>query len=333
MSNIIDTTGRTAATIAAEIRTLDSQGKRLCLMYVFEIGKRLVEAKEMVGHGGWGDYLRTQVDYSQDTANKYMRLYREYSENGQLENSDAIMSLDFSKAYKLLALPAEEREQFMQDNSVENMTVKELEQAIRDRDAAIFDKETAQNEAQQAQADSLAAQRKVETMRREVAASKTVAENLQREVDQLNERLNKATASVDKAKQQLKALKDNPKVPEEVMKKLRAEAESAAAEATKAAAEKELEQIRSQLDTATAAQLAAQHEAQIAEEKLAAMQKAAQLSDPNVASFNVMFKQIQEDFNKLNGYRMKAAGTDSAVGEKLLLATRNMLEAFGKAVS
>lgn len=333
MSNIIDTTGRTAATIAAEIRTLDSQGKRLCLMYVFEIGKRLVEAKEMVGHGGWGDYLRTQVDYSQDTANKYMRLYREYNENGQLANSDTIMNLDFSKAYKLLALPAEAREQFMQDNPVEDMTVKELEQAIRDRDAAIVEKENAQKAENQARNDVAAAQRKLDAAQRAADVAKSSEQALQKEVDQLNERLNKATAAADKAKQQLKTLKDNPKVPEDVMKKLRTEAEATASEAAKKAAEKELEQIRNQLDAATAAQLAAQHEAQIAEEKLEAMQKAAQLSDPNVASFNVMFKQIQEDFNKLNGYRMKAAGTDAAVGEKLLLATRNMLEAFGKAVN
>jgi hypothetical protein len=40
----------------------------------------LIEAKDQVGHGGWGKWLRKNFDLSHDTASAYMRLATAYSD-------------------------------------------------------------------------------------------------------------------------------------------------------------------------------------------------------------------------------------------------------------
>ena len=44
---------RTPETVGAEIRGLTAQAKQMTLWFGIEIGRRLCEVKEMIGHGGW----------------------------------------------------------------------------------------------------------------------------------------------------------------------------------------------------------------------------------------------------------------------------------------
>ena len=76
MSEII--TVRDIDTITTEIKTIEMQVAKMAIYGCIEIGKRLVEAKEIVGHGGWGKYLEENVRYSQQWATNLMNLYREY---------------------------------------------------------------------------------------------------------------------------------------------------------------------------------------------------------------------------------------------------------------
>lgn len=61
---------------AAMIRRL---GKRV-IADIIEIGRRLSEAKPLVGHGHWEAWLETEFGWSADTALNFMRVY-ELSEN------------------------------------------------------------------------------------------------------------------------------------------------------------------------------------------------------------------------------------------------------------
>ena len=123
--------------LAVEIITFDRQAKITAVSCAIEIGERLLEAKELVAHGDWGRWLKENVNYSQSTANNFMRLYREYgSDQGSLfttvANSQAIMNLDVSKALALTVLPAEEREEFVAEHDVENMSTRELKDALQE---------------------------------------------------------------------------------------------------------------------------------------------------------------------------------------------------------
>lgn len=116
---------RTADIIAAEIRGIDAHARELVLRSAVEIGKRLNEAKELVPHGEWGNWLKENVDYSQSTANNFMRLADEYGNSQSLEN------LSYTKALALLGVPAEEREQVAAEN--EDKSARELQKVIKEK--------------------------------------------------------------------------------------------------------------------------------------------------------------------------------------------------------
>ena len=70
---------------------------------ILEIGQRLIEAKQMLPHGEWLHWLEERVEFSERSANRFMRLAREWS------NPTTLSDLGASKALQLLALPPAER--------------------------------------------------------------------------------------------------------------------------------------------------------------------------------------------------------------------------------
>lgn len=118
---------RTPEVIAAEIRSIDQQARQYVLQSAIEIGRKLAEAKELVSHGEWGGWLKDNVNYSQSTANNFMRVSSEYA------NSQTLANLNYSQAVALLSVPAEEREQFAEENNASDMSTRELQAAIKEK--------------------------------------------------------------------------------------------------------------------------------------------------------------------------------------------------------
>ncbi len=126
-------------TITAEIHTIQATVRRTALEGCIEIGRRLVEAKELLDHGEWGQYLKEEFDWSQDRAGQLMRLFREYGANqqnlfGAELNSDTYRNLTFSQALRLIAIPESEREDFVKENDVEHLTTRELDALIKEHE-------------------------------------------------------------------------------------------------------------------------------------------------------------------------------------------------------
>lgn len=130
---------RSLATVTAEIRAYQDAARRMALQYSIEIGRRLIEAKEMVGHGEWGNYLRDELGFSQATANNHMRLFEVYGArqmtlDGAAVNSQALANLSYTQALELLALPSEEeREAFVASHDLGSMSTRELREELRKR--------------------------------------------------------------------------------------------------------------------------------------------------------------------------------------------------------
>lgn len=120
------TPARSLVEIEAEIRAQ----KNIIGQGFVAIGQALIEAKEQLNHGEWGEWLRTKVNFSQGTADNYMRLAREYG------NGSALPTSSYTKALALLAVPAEEREAFAEANDIEDKSVSEIKRLIRERDEA-----------------------------------------------------------------------------------------------------------------------------------------------------------------------------------------------------
>ncbi|GAB6169676.1 hypothetical protein JCM1393_21360 [Clostridium carnis] len=129
---------RTAEVIALEINSIKEQTRTIVLYNSIEIGRRLVEAKEIVGHGEWSSWLEKSVDYSQRTANNLMKIFNEYGSSqisllGDNLNSQTYANLSYSQALALIGLPEEEREEFVKENKIEDMSTRELQAAIKEK--------------------------------------------------------------------------------------------------------------------------------------------------------------------------------------------------------
>lgn len=113
-------------TIVVEINTIKRQVAQATVAGAIAVGQRLREAKEQVPRGDWGEWLETNVDYSVRTAENLMAVAREY------ENKDigALESIGLTKTVQLLALPGSERAEFMAANPVEDMSTRQLKEAI-----------------------------------------------------------------------------------------------------------------------------------------------------------------------------------------------------------
>lgn len=137
MSNIVEAEymieqERTLPVIISEIKIIEQQTARVVLENGIGIGRRLQEAKEQVGHGRFGQWCEENLNYSQDTAQKFMRLAKEYGdENSLLANTAISRNFSISNALSLLKLPEEDREKFAEEHPVEDMTNKALEEEIR----------------------------------------------------------------------------------------------------------------------------------------------------------------------------------------------------------
>lgn len=274
---------RTVETVTLEIRTLQRQAQQIMLSYAVEIGRRLEEVKAILPHGQWGDYLKNEVDYSQSTANNFMRIYREYgaaqqSLFGGETKSQAFANLTYTKALRLLAIPdEEEREQFMTEHDVGSMSNRELDKALKEREEALEAAAAAQDEAQ-------GARREADRLREELAGQAQVYKakltSAEVEAKQARDAQEKATAKAQRLQDALSKANTSAQAAEaehtkmlqelEELRKRPAEADTEAVEAARKAA---IEEMTGKVDKAKEAKKKADTARKAAEEALAAAQK------------------------------------------------------------
>lgn len=314
-------------TITTEIRTITEQARCTMVTAAIEVGRRLVEAKTMVPRGEWGKYLEEKVEFSHSQANNMMRLYQEYGSSqeslfgGGLKK--AIEGLSVTSAIRLLALPEEERETFVEENRVEEMSTRELEAAIKEKNAALEARKQAEADRESLSESLKSAQESEKKALSAVAEAEKTKQDLEIKAKNLEAKLKDAKAAVRQAKAEVQAAKENPEVPENVMEAIRAEAEAAVAE-------KAAQEAAARLAQAEKERAAAEERAKEASAALEEARKQAALSSPDAAVFKVVFTQVQEDFNRLLGTLKKI--TDPEMTEKLTAAVEKLLETMGQRV-
>lgn len=335
-------TVRTVDMVAAEIRALTST----MLSNIIEIGRRMCEAKEMVPYGAFGEWLEKNTGYSSSTANNFMRLYQEYGASqsclfGAETESQTFGKLSYTKALALLAVPAEERESFAQQNEIESKSVREIKALIRERDEA-------RRALEEAEEGSALAMAELESRMDEL---RTREENGELERKRLREQLATAeqtAADTRKVAEELAAeneeLRNRPidvavQVDEEAVKKAAEDAKAAAdAEWSKklSKAEKDAEKQVKELSGKAAEadklreQLAEEEKRRnrvVApyEEQIAELRKQLAMSDAAVTAFRVHFDAVQASWAKA---KEQLATMDADTAEKMRGALRALLKAL-----
>ena len=276
-------------------------------MAILEIGKRLVEAKAQLSHGEWLPWLEKKVEFSERSAQQYIRLWKEYGK------SATVADLGVRKALVLLALPDTERDSFAgekhevngEEKTAAEMTVKELEKAVAERN-------TARQEAEQAKADLYAAREAAREARDHVEA-------LRRELEALK---NRPTEQLAAARQEAEAAAAR-RVAELEKALEQARGAAAAAEDRKETAEAALQDAERERDSALDAAKGYKAEAE------AAHKLAAAASNEGMTKFKVVFDQTVENVNTLAALLQALPDSQQEKLRRALLALADQVRKVG----
>ena len=309
-------------TITQEILDL----KKLAGGAILDIGRRLMEAKEHLSHGEWLPWLNEKVEFSERTAQNFMRLAREWT------NPQTLADLGISKALTMLALPAEEREEFAANHDVASMSARELEKVIRERDAAQDKVEDLEAGMEDLREDLERARSKAHTADQEMRVYANQVARLERELKDLKNRPVEVAVEVDQ-KAIDNAVKD---AAAELQAKWDAEKQAKAEEVAKL--EEQLAQALSAQEKAGQELAAARKELETAQNKLseASQTQPADISvrEKEMAEFGVYFNLAQENANKMRGVLLKIKSRgDEETAKKVEKAMKALAEAIGRAAS
>ena len=298
--------GRDIEVITREILDAKRRGGEAILT----IGRWLTEAKQALPHGEWLPWLNERVELSERAAQRFMRLSREWS------NPTTLSDLGASKALMLLALPEPERDQFMEDHNVIDMSARQLEQAIKDRDEA-------RKAAETAQAEASAAEQARAKMAEDMALLNARLSGAQEDREQ-------AAQAVARLEAQLAELKEKPVevavetvVDPEAIEKARAEA---------------VAEMQGKLDKAKEAKAKADERRKQAEASVEILKKsidemernekkAALGADKDLAQFELLFDQTKGTVNRMHGILLKVRSRDEDAAGRLSKALAALAEA------
>ena len=330
---------KTPEQLGAEIRLYVDAGRRISLLCGIEIGKRLVQAKEMLDHGEWMPWLERETEFSSSSAQRYMKLYEEYGASqqgmfGPETNSPTLGNLPISKAFALLSVPESDREAFAEEVDAEHISVRELEEKIKELRAGIDEERKRGDEAIREKLEAEELLKTHEELLKSQDASLASAKAQIDELTKINKELENKPVEVavetvrdeqairDAAKEaKEKAEKAAKKKIEDLEKQLnkaeneraeavrKAEAADQGAAKKAEAAEKEAEKLRTQLEEA---------------------RKQLKASDSDITAFGIRFNTLQNEFGYMIAEYRKVAARDPETADKLHEAVRQLIEYFQK---
>ncbi|MBC2724336.1 DUF3102 domain-containing protein [Desulfosporosinus sp.] len=242
MNNVVNE--RTPQVIAAEINMIKHHTQKTVLTNAVEIGQRLTEAKALLKHGEWGQWLKESVSYSHSTATRLMQIYKEYgpkllglSEGDDSSNYATLHNLTYSQALILLGVPEEEREELVKDNDIENMSSRELQQTVNEKNQAIEDRDKAQVEKTQVIEEKEVLKKELDGKDREIASLTEQARDLEKQVEDFKlkyqQELDKVTEKQPELKEVAEAAPSAEKISEleEKLKTVQAKTSSISSDA------------------------------------------------------------------------------------------------------
>ena len=334
MNEMVIKATRTPEIIAGEIRTFTAS----MLNNVIEIGRRMVEVKELLPYGEFGKWITENTGYSSSTANNFMRLYQEYgADQGSLFGAEVdcqtFGKLSYSKALALLTVPKEERETVAVELDAEHLSTRELERAIRERDEAR--KAAAAADEERGFWEDKATEKALEV-------DKVTAER-----DAAREEARRAVEDAGPYKEQLaqaqKQIRELESRPVEVAVERDEEAIKKAADAARKAAEEkaagDLDKLRKKLEAAEKAREKAEAQAKRADEGVGpykeqaeqaraeaeALRKKLVSAESGANVVGTLFSLAQQNFNSALEKVVAMKATHPDVAEKLLAGMEQIL--------
>lgn len=211
----------------------------------------------------------------------------------------------------LLAVDAEERESFAEEVGAEDLSVKELENVIRERD-----------EARARVAELEAAENAIQTAKDDVAKAEAEAEAARKKLLEISASYDEEKENSRKLKEKLQKAKENPKIPQDKLDSIKREAEEAAKKEISESTGKDLEKARAALAAAENAKATAERARLDAEKRLADAEKRLKTASPEVNKFKTMFEALQDQALKCRRQIELIRESDAETADKLIGAIK-----------
>ena len=189
--------------ITAEINSY----KQVAGQAIFEVGKRLKHVKENVEHGDWSDWCKS-IGMSRGQATKFMTVYEDLKTNGSMSNQIGLEAL-----YQIATLPQEEREKEHvtskgETKTVDEMTVRELQEVKRKNKELEDSKKQAEKQAEQArQSEEIALKQleELESKEPKTIEKEVIPDYLNEEIEQLKRNAESSRNAYKEAEKELES--------------------------------------------------------------------------------------------------------------------------------
>ena len=297
---------RNIGTITAEFLTIKRQTEVYVLNAAIEMGRRLSEAKMLLNHGEFGNWLKEEAEISHSTAENMMRIFKEYGADemslfGASAKSQTYGNLSVSKALALLAVPENEREDFAASVDAENLSTREIREAIKERNEAAEEKLAAEAAAEEYRKRAEELELSLEAAREDAEGARTERDLLYSELQEAKDAESSETESpagdIEKARKEA-AAEAKAAVKEEAKKKLE-KAETAIKKAEEAAKRLEAEKEELKADYERREQ-AAQGQNKALAEKVSSLEKQMTVSaSTELTAFKLHFEAAKDSVNKM----------------------------------
>ncbi len=323
--------------LTAEANTLYHQAERLAgmsAMMLAETGRRLIEVKNRIPHGEFGKWCEENLEFSYRKAARTMQLAEKMDdENSLFSKMPTLANIGISRVWALLAAPEEVAAEVVENNDVESMKVRELQNELarvkEEKEAAEHKANTLEGNNDSIRKDLASMQRKLsESVSEKEFAEMQAAAQAQKE--DLTKELNEAKASADEIQIKLDKAKEDLKKQKAKQKELEA--------AKDEEVQKRVEEVSIELTNKAKEEAFAESEAELKKnaESISALEKQveileaekAKLSNTALMEFKVYVDQLQDIYFKINDIISEQNEADPEVGLKMQRALQKVVEGW-----
>ncbi len=323
--------------LTAEANTFYRQAEQLAgmsAMMLAETGRRLAEVKNRIPHGEFKKWCEENLEFSYRKAARTMQLAEKMDdENSLFSKVPTLATIGISRVWALLAAPEEVAAEVVENNDVESMKVRELQDELAKVKA---EKEAAEHKAEMSDRSNDDIRKELASMQRKLsdAVSEEEYANMQESYEERSKILNQELSQVKADSAELQAKLNKAKEDLKKQKAKQKELEAAKDEEVKKAIEGKTAEIEEQAAARareSSQELLDRTQRQVGDlqEYIAKLEaEKAKLSNTSLMQFKVYVDQLQDTYFKICDIITEENLHDEAIGAKMQAALQKIVEGW-----
>lgn len=323
--------------LTAEANTFYRQAEQLAdmsAMMLAETGRRLAEVKNRIPHGEFKKWCEENLEFSYRKAARTMQLAEKMDdENSLFSKVPTLATIGISRVWALLAAPEEVAAEVVENNDVESMKVRELQDELTRVKA---EKEAAERKAERSDRSNDDIRKELASIQRKLsdAVSEEEYANMQESYEERSKILNQELSQVKADSAELQAKLNKAKEDLKKQKAKQKELEAAKDEEVKKAIEGKTAEIEEQAAARareSSQELLDRTQRQVGDlqEYIAKLEaEKAKLSNTSLMQFKVYVDQLQDTYFKICDIITEENLHDEATGAKMQAALQKIVEGW-----